>query len=354
MDSNRQRALRAALAGVMTLGTLVASSGSASAAVRMVTGKAFGYHAYNLTLFGSPQPEAGPTPLAALAADATNSPQSATVPTALVSADVATLFTSDRIDVSTSGTVGSAGGVQSSTTIQNVNKATTQLDTGSEILTATTVASQCGASETAITGGTAITNGTLQTDSGFDQNRNGIYADPGDIVPVVVILPAEPAPNTTYDGVIRLSATGPPDSFRVVLNERVVGPNSITVNAVHEYFGTTPQSRLKGDLILGQSVCGLTVNVPPTAVDDSYYANLFGVGVPAPGVLGNDTDPDGGPMTASLVTGPSNGAVTLNPDGSFTYAPNFLFTGMDAFTYRVTDNRGESDTATVVVTVDLV
>src|SRR6185295_10101523 len=47
----------------------------------------------------------------------------------------------------------------------------------------------------------------------------------------------------------------------------------------------------------------------------------FGGGVS--GVLGNDTDADGNPLTASLVpaSGPTNGQLTLNPTGSFTYTP---------------------------------
>ena len=43
--------------------------------------------------------------------------------------------------------------------------------------------------------------------------------------------------------------------------------------------------------------------------------------VGAPGVLGNDSDADGDPLTAVLVSGVSNGSLTLNSDGSFTYTP---------------------------------
>ena len=43
--------------------------------------------------------------------------------------------------------------------------------------------------------------------------------------------------------------------------------------------------------------------------------------MPAPGVLGNDTDVEGTPLTAVLVTGPAHGTLTLNPNGSFTYTP---------------------------------
>jgi hypothetical protein len=56
--------------------------------------------------------------------------------------------------------------------------------------------------------------------------------------------------------------------------------------------------------------------------------------------LANDTDPNGPGLTVNTtpVTGPSNGILNLNADGSFTYTPNPGFSGADAFTYRVCDD----------------
>jgi len=71
--------------------------------------------------------------------------------------------------------------------------------------------------------------------------------------------------------------------------------------------------------------------------------------VPAPGVLANDTDPDGLPMTASLVSGPAHGSLTLNADGSFSYTPQTGFTGVDGFAYTATD--GELSTGNVPVSI---
>lgn len=92
--------------------------------------------------------------------------------------------------------------------------------------------------------------------------------------------------------------------------------------------------------------------VPPTAVDDTY-STLQDVPmiVAAPGVLSNDTDPDGLPLTAELFTSPANGAVTLNPDGSLAYTPNAGYSGADTFTYRCTNGTLFSDPATVTITV---
>ena len=79
--------------------------------------------------------------------------------------------------------------------------------------------------------------------------------------------------------------------------------------------------------------------------------------VAAPGVLANDSDVENDPLTAVLVTGPSNGTLTptLNPDGSFTYTPNPNFSGTDSFTYQAVDSLGGvSNTATVTITVTAV
>ncbi len=62
---------------------------------------------------------------------------------------------------------------------------------------------------------------------------------------------------------------------------------------------------------------------PPVATDDSYTVKI---GSPftlaAPGVLSNDANPSGNPVTATKLTNPSIGTVSaFNPDGSFTYLP---------------------------------
>ncbi|HEX4607948.1 MAG TPA: Ig-like domain-containing protein [Urbifossiella sp.] len=93
-------------------------------------------------------------------------------------------------------------------------------------------------------------------------------------------------------------------------------------------------------------------NRPPVGVDDSYTAASGTVlRVNTPGVLANDTDPDGDPITAVLAAGGSHGTVTMAADGSFTYTPDPGFAGTDAFTYRVSDGVLESNLVTVTVAV---
>ena len=72
--------------------------------------------------------------------------------------------------------------------------------------------------------------------------------------------------------------------------------------------------------------------------------------VSAPGVLIDDSDPDGDTLTVSLNGQPQNGTVTLNADGSFTYTPDAGFIGEDEFTYTATDGPAiTTGTATVTV-----
>jgi len=94
------------------------------------------------------------------------------------------------------------------------------------------------------------------------------------------------------------------------------------------------------------------VNDAPVAVDDEYtVAENETLTITAPGVLRNDSDVDGDTLTAILVDTVSNGTLTLNADGSFTYTPNEYFNGTDSFTYKAKDAVLESDLAVVTITV---
>jgi VCBS repeat-containing protein len=98
-----------------------------------------------------------------------------------------------------------------------------------------------------------------------------------------------------------------------------------------------------------------STNQAPTAADDAYStAEDTTLTVAAPGVLGNDSDPDGDTLSAVVGSGPSHGSLTLNPDGSFAYTPAVNFSGSDSFTYRASDGSLESSLATVTITVTAV
>jgi VCBS repeat-containing protein len=95
------------------------------------------------------------------------------------------------------------------------------------------------------------------------------------------------------------------------------------------------------------------VNGAPVATNDAYTTNEdTPLEVPAPGVLANDNDPDGDPLTAWVGPGTSHGTLNLNANGSFTYTPAANFNGTDTFTYHASDGPLDSDPATVTITVN--
>ncbi|CUR60375.1 conserved exported hypothetical protein [metagenome] len=95
------------------------------------------------------------------------------------------------------------------------------------------------------------------------------------------------------------------------------------------------------------------VNVAPVGAADAY-GTMEGdpLVVAAPGVLANDTDADGDALTATGVTQPDDGEVSLAANGSFTYTPDAGFVGTDTFTYQATDGTASSGATTVTITVE--
>jgi len=95
------------------------------------------------------------------------------------------------------------------------------------------------------------------------------------------------------------------------------------------------------------------VNDAPVAVNDAYSTNedTAGAANAAGGVLANDSDANGDPLSVSLVSDVSNGSLTLNSDGSFSYTPDANFNGTDSFTYEVSDGNGGTDQAVATITV---
>lgn len=96
----------------------------------------------------------------------------------------------------------------------------------------------------------------------------------------------------------------------------------------------------------------LVIARPVKAVDDAYEVQQnTTLTVPAPGVLDNDVDSDGDPLTATKVSDPLHGTLNLNANGSFTYIPASDFFGTDSFRYKATDGTFQSNVATVTITV---
>jgi len=111
-----------------------------------------------------------------------------------------------------------------------------------------------------------------------------------------------------------------------------------------------------GSLFSSPTVVALTVlnsSSPPVANNDTTYTIAANNPLTVPislGVLANDTDPENDPLSAIQGSGPFNGTLTLNANGSFTYVPNADFLGVDSFTYQASDGINQV-TATASITV---
>jgi hypothetical protein len=93
-------------------------------------------------------------------------------------------------------------------------------------------------------------------------------------------------------------------------------------------------------------------NNPPVTQADQFEieaGNLLVVA--APGLLDNDSDPEGSTLTASLVSGPAFGTLTLQPNGGFTYLADKNSIGAIQFTYAAEDLQGNRTHQIVTVAV---
>ncbi len=125
-----------------------------------------------------------------------------------------------------------------------------------------------------------------------------------------------------------------------------------------DFFGEDSFSYTAGDaqaegVVTAVAITVEAVNDVPTPTADAYSAGsgeILTVDATA-GVLANDSDVDGDPLSAQLVESPSHGTVVLTEDGAFEYTPEPGFHGQDSFTYVSADGQAESDATSVSVEV---
>lgn len=136
---------------------------------------------------------------------------------------------------------------------------------------------------------------------------------------------------------------------------RAVPGDTITYTVQITNNGTDATGVVFSDTVDANTTSNGTFTTTPVAIDDTYSAiGNVNINVPAAnGLTVNDSDPDGGPVTAVAGTSTSTngGNVTVNADGSFTYNPPPGFEGADTFTYTVNGASAPSNTATVTVNV---
>ncbi|MHC4983890.1 MAG: Ig-like domain-containing protein, partial [Planctomycetota bacterium] len=159
------------------------------------------------------------------------------------------------------------------------------------------------------------------------------------------------------DGVFSgyISPTGQPGSWTQVDTGKTV--SDMTSGTV--YVGLCASSHESGTLgtFVMDNVQLIEYDAPantaPTAAADSYLVtrNSTLSAAPGEGVLVNDSDAESDSLSAALIGDVSDGALTLNGNGSFDYTPDTDFVGTDSFTYQAGDGELSSGTTTVSIRV---
>ena len=251
-----------------------------------------------------------------------------------------------------------------------------------------------------VNGGTAAVNGTLTVNAtgtfSFAPNANfngpvsftyqvcdpSSACDPATVTISVNALndgPVADDDNFTMaeDGSLNTTLGGndsDPDHSAAQLTWSLVGGGSaaangtLTVNA-NGTFTYAPNTNFTGSVSFTYQLCdpiplcdAATATISVGSANDAPIAGDDVVGVSEDGTLnttaaGNDLDPDGDALAFSLVSGgtaATNGSLTFNANGSYSYAPNANFNGVVSFTYEACDPSLVCDAATVTITVSAV
>ncbi len=143
-------------------------------------------------------------------------------------------------------------------------------------------------------------------------------------------------------GVITLQANG---GFSYVPEVNFRGPDSF------EYAprdATDPGAPVLVEILVSQ---------PPTATNDVYLVDVdtpLEIIDPDEGLLVNDHDaPEDDPLFALIDSRPRHGDLLLNENGTFLYTPDPGYSGLDVWTYQVSDGQSESNVGTVTMAVGI-
>ncbi len=170
-----------------------------------------------------------------------------------------------------------------------------------------------------------------------------------------------------FPGVLAGDTTGGDGGVLAVTSYTQPSHGTLTLDA-NGGFVYTPAANYNGsdsftytitdaDGDIDTATVAITVNPvddAPDAVDNAYSVNEdTTLTIALPGVLAGDTTGgDGGVLAVTSYTQPSHGTLTLDANGGFVYTPAANYNGPDSFTYTIADADGDTDQATVFITVN--
>jgi subtilisin-like proprotein convertase family protein len=156
---------------------------------------------------------------------------------------------------------------------------------------------------------------------------------------------------TNYDFIAAPDIFAPPAPTNPTHGSALAVFNGTNPNGTWTLF-IKAQSAETGSLARGWSLRITAAEGMPNAAPDTFQAQAGRpLVVGGPGVLGNDADPNGDALKAILVGQPKQGAVSLQPDGSFTYKAKKKAKGTDSFTYLAQDPNGLNAVTTVDIQI---
>jgi VCBS repeat-containing protein len=153
-------------------------------------------------------------------------------------------------------------------------------------------------------------------------------------------------------GVLTLSGVDTVANYQQVL--RTISYDNTSQNPTTTARTITFQA---SDGSLSSNPAAASVNVAaqnnaPVASADNFFVQ---VGEPftltTAALLLNDSDVDSSFLSVEIVGGPLHGTLVINADGSFTYASDPIFLGVDTFSYRLSDGDELSEVTTVTLNV---
>jgi hypothetical protein len=192
-------------------------------------------------------------------------------------------------------------------------------------------------------GGPAVNTGI------YDDFEIRLYADGVEVLRTEVRHNVT-APNVPefLQSVVNVPKTTASDNFVLVIDP--VNPTAEGAFIWYDSDSTCPGAR-EGTKCMTSVLMPVTDNsaAPPIANDDEAFA-LNG-GTTEIDVLANDDDPEGGPLGIEIITAPANGDAEVTLANTISYTHDGTETTSDSLEYRITDNQGLTDTATVSITI---